>query len=118
MRLFYLFVVVAAAALFVRRGFATEAIKFNESQLVSGDLRREQRPEYPVEARQHHETGSGIFILNITDENGRVESIEIRKSTGHRILDAACLKVLKTLRFKPHKVTRVWMPITFSMHQN
>ena len=98
------------------RAVAVEPVKFDKSQLVSRDLPKEHRPDYPVEARRQHRTGSGVFILNINDKTGEVTSITVKKSTGHKILDAACLKAFIKWRFKPHHVTKVLVPITFSMN--
>jgi TonB family protein len=96
-------------------GFAAAPVKFDKSQLVGGALIKQYCPEYPVEARAWHQTGKGIFILNINEKTGQVTSIKIQKSTGHRVLDVSCLQALIEWRFKPHLVTKVWLPITFSM---
>jgi TonB family protein len=103
-------------ALLSSSSFAAQQIaKFNQSMLVSGSARKEQRPDYPLEARQNHLQGSGVFILNISEKTGRVESIQINQSTGHRILDAAAMKALINYRFKPHTVTKVWIPVRFKL---
>lgn len=99
------------------RCFASEIPKFDQSMLVTGNVREEQRPDYPFEARRNHIQGNGIFILNITARTGRVDSIQIKKSTGHKILDVAAMKAFITYRFKPHTVTKVWIPIDFKMWQ-
>ena len=96
-------------------GLAAGSVKFDKSQLVGGELPKQYRPEYPVEARAWHQTGTGIFVLNINEITGHVTSIKIQKSTGHKVLDVACLQALIEWRFKPHLVTKVWLPITFSM---
>jgi TonB family protein len=96
---------------------ATEIPKFNPTMLVSGDMRKEQRPSYPVEARRHGIQGSGIYILNISAETGRVDSIQIKKSAGDKILDDAAMKALISYRFKPHTVTRVWIPMEFTLRK-
>jgi TonB family protein len=58
-------------------------------------------PEYPLEARQRHATGAGIFVLRVQVKSGRVKEVEVARSTGHAILDAAAVKALKKWRFKP-----------------
>src|SRR5436190_11503856 len=58
------------------------------------------QPVYPTIARQKRIQGRGIFRLNVTKE-GRVDSIQIRKSTGSKILDDAAEKALRQWRFKP-----------------
>ncbi len=115
MRFSPLFSAVGLTVVVVTRGFAAEAVKFNTNQLVGGDIPKEHRPKYSSEARRQHRTGSGIFILNISEKTGQVQSIQIKKTTGHKILDEACLNALIEWRFKPHTVSKVWLPITFSM---
>ena len=114
MRALLLIVIVVGLA-FSGRCFAGEIPKFDQSMLLSGDFRKEQRPDYPFEARSASMRGSGVFILNINEKTGVIESIRIKKSTGHRILDLAAMKAFITYRFKPHTPTRVWIPIAFWM---
>src|SRR5262245_19979426 len=95
--------------------FSGEAVKFDKSQLVRGELPREHRPDYPREARARHETGTGVYVMHIDRQTGVVKSITVQKSTGHKLLDAAALKALIYLQFKPHAVEDVWFPMTFSM---
>jgi TonB family protein len=58
-------------------------------------------PEYPLEARQRHATGAGIFVLRVQIKSGRVKEVEVARSTGHAILDAAAVKALRRWRFNP-----------------
>jgi protein TonB len=58
-------------------------------------------PEYPIEARAHHITGSGIFVLQVQIKSGRVKEVIIARSTGHAILDNAAVKTLREWQFKP-----------------
>jgi len=85
--------------------------------LISGSVLKEQRPEYPLEARSNHIQGSGVFILNISRQTGRVDSITIRKSTRHKILDAAAMKAFFTYRFKHGTPPKVWIPVDFTYGQ-
>ena len=89
---------------------AGEPVKFDPSQAIFV-----KHPTYPLEARKQHVTGSGIFILDIDQNTSRVTSATIKKSTGDKMLDAACLKAMIDWRFKPHLVTKVWIPIEFRM---
>ena len=110
------FVITTIAMLAAAPGvFSAEAVKFDKSQLVGGELPREHRPDYPREARARHETGTGVYVLHIDRQTGVVKSITVEKSTGHKLLDAAALKALIYLQFKPHTVEDVWFPMTFSM---
>ena len=61
----------------------------------------EPKPEYPQYARDHQWTGVGWFVMHIDTNTGAVTSVEITQSTGHKILDDACLNALKQWRFKP-----------------
>src|SRR5262245_59581396 len=88
--------IVATAAV-----FAAEIPEPDQSMLISGSVLKEQRPEYPLEARSNRIQGSGVFILSINHETGRDDSITIKRSTRHRILDAAAMKAFFTYRFKP-----------------
>jgi outer membrane biosynthesis protein TonB len=53
------------------------------------------RPEYPLAARQRHITGSGIFRLQVQFQTGRVSAVQVERSTGHAILDAAATDTLR-----------------------
>jgi TonB family protein len=98
------------------RVLAAQAVEFNKSQLVGGDVPKQYRPDYPREARARHEMGTGVFILHIDGKTGQVASISVQKSTGFKLLDAAVLTSCIHWRFKPHTVTDVRIPMTFSMH--
>jgi protein TonB len=72
-------------------------------------------PEYPVEARRRHLTGSGVLELKLSPDTGEVLSVTVITSTGHSILDRAAIDAFKRWRFRPHMFARVKVPITFSM---
>jgi outer membrane biosynthesis protein TonB len=44
------------------------------------------RPNYPLYARQYHQTGEGIFLCHIRPD-GTVASVDVRRSTSHEMLD-------------------------------
>ena len=94
---------------------AAGVVKLDKQMLASGSFKAEPRPQYPIEARRLHITGHGIFILNVDVKTLSVKSIQIQKSTGHAILDAAAMKALIDYRFKPGVPPRVWVPVTFQM---
>ena len=71
-----------------------------------------KRPEYPVDARQKHFTGSGVFALHIRS-NGTVERVEVLKSIGHTILDQAAVAAFREWRFRPHSIALVRVPIRY-----
>jgi len=71
------------------------------------------QPVYPPIARQRRIQGRGIFRLDVA-KDGRVDSIQIRKSTGSKILDDAAEKALRQWRFKPGAVIgKLNVPIDF-----
>jgi TonB family protein len=76
-------------------------------------MMRARRRNIFVVARERRIQGSGVFGLFLTD-TGQVASIQVLKSTGSEILDAAAEKTLKKWRFKPATgIRRLNVPITF-----
>jgi periplasmic protein TonB len=72
-------------------------------------------PEYPIQARRRHLTGTGIYELRVED-SGEVSSVTVLSSAGYPILDDAAIEGLKRWRFRPHTtLVRAKVPITFSM---
>src|SRR5207248_11702338 len=57
------------------------------------------KPEYPEAARANGLEGSGTFLLHIR-RDGTVKSIDVLKSTGHRILDQAAIAAFRQWRFR------------------
>jgi|SRR5712692_1176329 len=72
------------------------------------------KPDYPVELRRRHLSGSGIFRMYI-DEHGTVTTIKIRKSTGHSELDAEVVKDFSRWRARPGPRREIDFPVTFSL---
>ena len=90
---------------------AAEPILVDQDLDASGKI--DIRPDYPAEAQAQRLTGGGVFILHVNQRSGRVASVEIGKSTGHKILDQASVNKFSNLRFKPDTVSRVKIPIEF-----
>ena len=59
------------------------------------------KPEYPVQARAHHVTGEGMFMMRVQRKSGRVKNVEIIHATGSKMLDDAAIQGLYRWRFKP-----------------
>jgi protein TonB len=72
------------------------------------------RPQYPYEARSRHVTGSGVAIVEVSP-SGSVSSASMAQSIGNPILDNAALSAFRQWRFKPGSVSKVKIPITFTM---
>ena len=73
------------------------------------------RPVYPYEARRQRVTGSGIALLTIDQISGAVINALMTQSCGNAILDNSTLDALRRWRFKPGSVTRVQVPITYTL---
>lgn len=73
------------------------------------------RPAYPYEARRQRTTGAGVVLLVIDSATGRVTDARVAKSTGSVILDNSAVSALRTWRFKAGTVTRVHVPISYTL---
>jgi TonB family protein len=72
-------------------------------------------PVYPIECRARRITGSGIVLATVNTTTGTVIGTRMLKSTGNRLLDGSALEALSQWRFKPGTVSRVEIPITFTL---
>jgi periplasmic protein TonB len=61
---------------------------------------RRAPPIYPDQARRWHQQGIVTLALFI-NEHGALERVEIIKSSGYSLLDAAAVKAMKQSRFEP-----------------
>jgi protein TonB len=73
------------------------------------------RPEYPYEARSRHVMGSGVCVVSVDMGSGSVTDATMAQSIGNPILDNAALSAFRRWRFKPGTVSKVKIPITFTM---
>jgi periplasmic protein TonB len=73
------------------------------------------RPQYPYEARSRHITGSGTCVVEVDPGSGSVTSASMAQSIGNPILDNAATSAFRQWRFKPGTVSKVRIPITFTM---
>ena len=73
------------------------------------------RPQYPYEARSRHVTGSGVIVCSVDSGSGSVSSCSVSSSTGSPILDNAATSAFRQWRFRPGTVSKVNIPITFTM---
>jgi protein TonB len=72
------------------------------------------RPQYPYEARSRHVVGSGVCVVEV-GPSGNATGASMASSTGNPILDNAALSAFRQWRFKPGSVSKVKIPITFTM---
>jgi TonB family protein len=70
-------------------------------------------PRLPAEARLKHLRGEGLFVFHVRPD-GTVSRVEIRQSTGHAILDQACVDAFSQWRFIPGSKTEIKIPVTFN----
>jgi TonB family C-terminal domain len=73
------------------------------------------RPVYPYEARRQRATGSGVALLTVDQTSGTVIDVIMIQSCGNGILDQSTLDAFRRWRFKPGSVTRVQVPITYTL---
>jgi TonB family protein len=73
------------------------------------------RPQYPYEARSRRIAGAGVAVLAVDPNTGLVKKAEMAASTGNPILDNAALDAFRRWEFKPGTVSKVKIPIRFTM---
>ena len=73
------------------------------------------RPPYPYEARAKRITGSGVIVVNVDAGSGSVTDASVAQSTGSSILDDAAASTFRRWRFRPGTVSKVRIPITFTL---
>jgi len=73
------------------------------------------RPQYPYEARSHRIMGSGVCVVDVDPGSGSVTSASMTQSIGNSILDNAAVSAFRQWRFRPGTVSKVKIPITFTM---
>ena len=73
------------------------------------------RPQYPYEARSRHVTGSGVCVVTVDPGSGSVTGASMAQSIGNPILDNAATSAFRQWRLKPGTVSKVKIPITFTM---
>ncbi len=68
------------------------------------------RPDYPKEAREKGYQGEVLLRVEVLP-NGSVGELELKKSSGYKLLDQSALKTVKQWRFIP--ATKAGTPIPF-----
>jgi TonB family protein len=72
-------------------------------------------PKYPARERTDSVTGVGVCMLSVDPANGRVTAASMEQSTGDSTLDKSAVNAFRRWRFKPGTVSKVRIPIEFSM---
>jgi TonB family protein len=73
------------------------------------------RPEYPQEARSHRIAGSGVCVVSVDPASGSITNASMAQSTGSPLLDKSVLSTVRTWKFKPRTVSKVSIPVEFTM---
>jgi TonB family protein len=73
------------------------------------------RPQYPQEARSHRIVGSGVCLVSVDSASGSVTNVSMAQSTGSPLLDKSVLSTVRTWKFKPGTVSKVSVPVEFTM---
>jgi TonB family protein len=76
------------------------------------------RPPYPQEARSHHIAGSGVCVVSVDPASGIVTKASMAQTTGSPLLDKSVLSTVRTWKFKPRTVSKVSVPVEFTMTGN
>lgn len=76
----------------------------------------EKAKSYPMLARKRGIEGT-VFVSFRINESGRPDEIEIKKSSGHSILDSATVKVVKKAAPYPHTNNRVEVPVAYRLRK-
>ena len=73
------------------------------------------RPQYPYEARSRRITGSGVCVVTVDTGSGSVTDATMAQSIGNPLLDNSAVSAFRQWRFRPGTVSKVKIPITFTM---
>ena len=73
------------------------------------------RPQYPYEARSRRIMGSGVCVVTVDTGSGSVTDATMAQSIGNPILDNSAVSAFRQWRFRPGTVSKVKIPITFTM---
>jgi TonB family protein len=76
------------------------------------------RPAYPQEARSHRIAGGGVCVVSVDHASGSVTNVSMAQSTGSPLLDKSVLSTVRTWKFKPGTVSKVSIPVEFTMTGN
>lgn len=110
MRYKILLTVLLITGLFVRCAWFGGGYKFQVEQ-SKPKLKQSAPLIYPAEAKANQQEGTAILELRITEE-GIVEDVVLKKSSGHALLDSTALDYGRKLVFTPatwnHNPVAVW----------
>ena len=88
------------------------------NQAIAKQLKslKDRQEYYPQEAINQGLQGE-VLVLVIIDENGNITAARIEESSGHRLLDDAALRNVRTIRSLPADAPRqALLPLRFKLH--
>jgi TonB family protein len=97
------------------RGHLTPAENVISASAAKAVTTYAPRPKYPQEARSHRIRGSGVCVVSVDPASGSVTKASMAQSTGSALLDKSALSTVCTWKFKPGRVSKVSIPIEFTM---
>jgi protein TonB len=71
------------------------------------------RPKIPAYSFVKHLRGDGYYQMHVRSD-GTVSSVDVLRSTGHKILDDATVAALSKWRFEPGTRSEVRVPFTYA----
>ena len=71
------------------------------------------QPKIPAIAFTKHLRGDGDFQMHIRSD-GTVSSVDVLRSTGHKVLDEGTVAALSKWRFEPGTRAEVRIPFTYA----
>lgn len=97
----------------VRSGAGQQNAVVSVSELA---VKKRVKPVYPLASRKRGESGTAVLIISI--DGGRVTSVSIERSSGHKALDEAAVTAVKKWEFAAAGRIKARVPITFSLKGN
>lgn len=85
--------------------------------------KRQPQVQYPEQARRRGDTGT-VLVRALIDGDGRVESVSVEQSSGHRLLDQAAVRAVNRAAFHPYRENGIaqsvytLIPIAFSLNED
>ncbi len=91
---------------------AMKSPSLSESEIVFAQPRYSENPKplYPQEARKKGYEGEVLLRVEVLS-NGRVGEIEVRRSSGHEVLDRSAVAAVKQWKFVPAKKGETQVPL-------
>ena len=83
---------------------------------------RNQPPKYPQLAKQLHQEGLVMLMVEV-DRTGMPVKVEVEQSSGYQLLDQSALEAVRHWRFQPERIgnipveSRVTIPIRFRLEE-